>query len=308
MSLLLSILKPIVKKKIKGSSLHREESYEEFKQASYDVQRKFKFELPKIKGFEFRDEMLNGFHIIVGKKAGSDPKRAIVYFPGGGSRRWQLPFKKSLRNYIEQTGAEFWIPLYPLLPDYDLVDETEFTIQVHQKMIKHFSPENIVWLGFSGGADVLMQAGRHIVQKYHDVPMPGMMIPVSCSGLLMSEESKERMKEIDPRDIMLRWDMFDTMVKYYDPNGNIPQYILGKADEDDYTGFPKIIMYFAGDEVFAGVAPDYEKSFKRCGVKDYEIKVVPNVFHAWPVFIFIKEGRDGEREIISDIKKYFEKH
>ena len=193
MSLLFSILKPIVKKKVKGSSLHREESYEEFKQASYDVQRKFKFELPKIKGFEFRDEMLNGFHIIVGKKAGSDPKRAIVYFPGGGSRRWQLPFKKSLRNYIEQTGAEFWIPLYPLLPDYDLVDETEFTIQVHQKMIKHFSPENIVWLGFSGGADVLMQAGRHIVQKYHDVPMPGMMIPVSCSGLLMSVESKERL-------------------------------------------------------------------------------------------------------------------
>ena len=40
---------------------------------------------------------------------------------------------------------------------------------------------------------------------------------------------------------------------------------VGKADEDDYTGFPKVIMYFAGDEVFAGIAPDYEKSFIRCG-------------------------------------------
>lgn len=44
---------------------------------------------------EFRDEQLDGFHIIVGKKAGSNPKNAIVYFPGGGSRRWQLPFKSS---------------------------------------------------------------------------------------------------------------------------------------------------------------------------------------------------------------------
>ena len=53
MNLLHSILKPIVKKRIKG--------------------------------LEFR----------VGKKAGSNPKNAIVYFPGGGSRRWQLPFKSS---------------------------------------------------------------------------------------------------------------------------------------------------------------------------------------------------------------------
>ena len=68
------------------------------------------------------------------------------------------------------------------------------------------------------------------------------MIPVSVSGLLISEETEERMKEIDPRDPLLHWNMFDTMVKYYNPDGNLPQYILGKADEDDYTGFPKIIM------------------------------------------------------------------
>ena len=68
MSLLYSILKPIVKTVVKGSSLHKEESYEEFKQASYDIQRKFKFSLPKFKGFEFRDEIMDGFHVIVGKK------------------------------------------------------------------------------------------------------------------------------------------------------------------------------------------------------------------------------------------------
>ena len=84
MSLLYSILKPIVKTVVKGSSLHKEESYEEFKQASYDIQRKFKFSLPKIKGFEFRDEMMDGFHVIVGKKTGTKPDRAVVYFP----RRW----------------------------------------------------------------------------------------------------------------------------------------------------------------------------------------------------------------------------
>ena len=85
MSLLYGILKPFVRKVVKGSSLHQEESYEEFKQASYDAQKKFKFRLPSVRSFEFRDEQLDGFHIIVGKKTGSDPNRAVVYFSGGGS-------------------------------------------------------------------------------------------------------------------------------------------------------------------------------------------------------------------------------
>jgi len=67
--------------------------------------------------------------------------------------------------------------------------------------------------------------------------------------------------------------MFDSMLPFYNPNGDLPQYILGKADEDDYTGFPKVIMYYGGDEVFVGIAPDYEKSFIRSGLKDYEIKI-----------------------------------
>ena len=264
----------------------------------------FKFEFPQIKGYEFRDEQLDGFHIIIGKKTGSSPKSAVVYFPGGGSRRWQLPFKRSMKNYIDGTGAELWIPLYPLIPDYNLLDEAEFTVKLHKKMLERFPAQNIVWLGFSAGADLLLRAGRHIIQKHLDVPMPGLMMPVSCSGLIISEEAKKRMHDIDERDIMLHWNMLDNMVKYYDPDGVLPDYILSKPDSDDYTGFPKIIMYFAGDEVFSGLAPDYEKSFKRSGVKDYTIKIVPNMFHGWPVFTFVKEGRDGEREVIGDISAF----
>lgn len=165
-----------------------------------------------------------------------------------------------MKNYIDGTGAELWIPLYPLIPDYNLPEEAEFTVKLHKKMLERFPTQNIVWLGFSAGTDLLLRAGRHIIQKRPDVPMPVLIMPVSCSGLIISEEAKKRMHDIDERDIMLHWNMLDNMVKYYDPDG------------DDYTGFPKIIMYFAGDEAFSGLAPDYEKSFKRSGVKDHTIR------------------------------------
>ena len=58
--------------------------------------------------------------------------------------------------------------------------------------------------------------------------------------------------------------------------------------------------------VWKRTAPDYEKSFIRCGVKDYEIKIKEGMPHAYPVFTFLKEGREGEREIIADINRYFE--
>ena len=48
------------------------------------MQAKFRFELPKIKGFEFRDEQIDGYHCIVGRKAGAKPTRALMYFFGGG--------------------------------------------------------------------------------------------------------------------------------------------------------------------------------------------------------------------------------
>ena len=59
------------------------------------------------------------------------------------------------------------------------------------------------------------------------------------------------------------------------------------------------------DLYFAGIAPDYEKSFQRCGVKDYTIRIKDGMPHAWPVFTFLKEGRDGEREIIDDITHFY---
>jgi hypothetical protein len=64
-------------------------------------------------------------------------------------------------------------------------------------------------------------------------------------------------------------------------------------------------MYYGGDEVLAGLAPDYEKSFMRCGLKDYTIKIKEGMPHAYPVFTFLKEGREGEQEIIRDINDYY---
>lgn len=46
---------------------------------------------------------------------------------------------------------------------------------------------------------------------------------------------------------------------------------------------------------------------KRCGLKDYEIHIEPDTFHAYPVFTFTPEGRKGERQVIDFIRSKSQK-
>lgn len=105
MSLLYSVPKPIERAIIK-SNVHQEESWEEFAQTSRSIQARFKFELPRMAGLKFEDVELGGCRVIRGRVAGIEPAGALVYLVGGGSRRWQMPSKASIRRHIEGPGHE----------------------------------------------------------------------------------------------------------------------------------------------------------------------------------------------------------
>ena len=84
---------------------------------------------------------------------------------GGGNRRYQMLKVSTMVRYMEETDRDLWIPLYP---DHNL-----------------------------------LAAGRHIIQKGSYLPMPSLMISGSSNNIFISEESYERMKAIEKRDIMM---------------------------------------------------------------------------------------------------------
>jgi acetyl esterase/lipase len=298
MSLLYSVLKPVVRKVVKENN-HQEETYEDFVRTSHQIQSKFKLKLPKKDGYEFKKIETGGFPVIIGHKIGSDTGKALLYLVGGGARRWQLPSEKSMLRYVEETNRDLWIPLYPLLPDYTFLDQVNMILATHRKMAEKYGAENVAWLGFSAGADLILMCGRHIVKERLEIPMPALMIPVSPCNLVIGKESFARMQKIEQRDITMHANDIHRFEKFFNHDGTTPTHLQGNAAEDDYTGFPKIRMYFGGDEIFAAEAPEYEKAFHRCGVKDFRVHVEPGLFHAYPFFTFVKEGKHGEDELIA---------
>ena len=214
MSVLYSLLKPVVRCFVRGRA-NGDMTYESFVKSSHEIQAKFRLELPKIKGCEFHDETIDGWHVLVGGKIGVSHRRALLYLVGGGGRRWQLPNQKSMARYICESNRELWIPLYPLYPDYTYLDDMDMLSKVYEKMLKCYQPEDIAWLGFSSGANLVLNLGKYFNQTGNALPMPGLMIPVSCCNLYRSEESKARMKEIAGRDIMMTADYMEPFADYY---------------------------------------------------------------------------------------------
>ncbi|MBQ9609470.1 MAG: alpha/beta hydrolase [Lachnospiraceae bacterium] len=251
---------------------------------------------PEITGYEKQDHMIAGCRCIVYSKTGSDHSKAIVYYAGGGYIRYQLPNKKSIRHYIDQTGCDLWIPLYPLYPEKDMYDGVKFGYELHRKMIEIYAPEKIVWLGYSAGAVLVMGLGRHIIHENNELPMPSVIVAFSVFNLYTSPESFERMSALKEKDVVMGGELQKQFKEFYDPDGTIPKHIAGCAANDDYSKFPPILLGFGGDEMMSGDAPDFEAAFRRCGVDDYRIHIEPDIFHAYPVFTFTPEGRKGEEQ------------
>lgn len=226
-----------------------------------------------------------------------------MYYAGGGYIRYQLPNAKSIRNYIDRTGCDLWIPLYPLYPKHDMYDGVRFGCALHRSMLEVYAPEQIVWVGYSAGAVLVMGLGREIVHEHHALPMPGAIAAFSVFNLYTSPESLARMEQRKRSDVVMGGELQKQFRAFYDPDGAIPKHIAGCAAEDDYTGFPPTLLGFGGDEMMSGDAPDYEAAFRRCHVKDYRIHIEPDTFHAYPVFTFTPEGRKGERQVIAFIRE-----
>jgi len=303
MSLIYSVLKPVLRTaKQKRISMTRNDWIIQARK----IQSDFSFVLPEISGCEVHEIIISGCRCAVISRPENHRQKAVVYYAGGGYIRYQLPNVKSIRHYIRETGADMWIPLYPLFPDNTMFDAVKAGYALHQTMLEIYSAENIAWLGFSAGANLIMGLGRYLVQKNYELPMPDSIISVSGCNLHISEESRKRMEQLGQKDVIFPPNQMELFKPIFDPDGTLPHYITGCASKDDYTGFPRTVLIYGGDEIFSAEAPEYEKAFCRCGVKNYKIHIEPDAFHAYPAFTFTPEGKKGENQMIEYLKSQME--
>jgi monoterpene epsilon-lactone hydrolase len=126
------------------------------------------------------------------------PEKAIIYLHGGAYvygmdvLHWRFVVK-----LVERTGYKIVLPDYPLAPEHNYLKTHAMIECTYMSVIKHFEPENIVFMGDSAGGGLVLSYAQSLVKRMK--PQPKKIILLSpwldCS---MRNPELETYNRLDP--------------------------------------------------------------------------------------------------------------
>lgn len=256
--------------------------------------------LPKSdKAFTFeRLRTESGFEYIKVVPEGADSRKALLCFHGGGYL--VAPTTADLK-----TAAEFgrlarrvvYFPLYPLCTEYSIRTTFDMALEVYGLLTKAYEAKDIVVMGASSGAALAIGMLLHNNAKGRPFEMPACVAALSPGSVPADEKVLAGMKAREAADFMLPAVFMERIRPIMEHGETVPDYMLS-GELGDFTGFPRALVVYGGDEMLAAAAEGFETAFKKYGV-DYRIHIEPGMFHCYPLFAFLPEGKKGREMVLN---------
>lgn len=247
------------------------------------------------KKYDYQRKMIGDQPCYIVNAKENKAEKAVLLFFGGGYFMPPDQGDFALAGEItESTGAEVYLPIYPLAPKYNLIDTVKSVTDVYQEMLRYYGAEKIVFMGNSSGAAFCLTACLYIRHEKLPVPFPGRLIMLS-PGLQMppNEVQISRMKQQEKKDTMIPIVFCKNIhrVLVDEDSG-----YLMRAFDTSWEGLPEMDVYFGSCELFYAYIPDVEEAAKRGDVRVH-IHIGENMMHCWPMLGFTREGKQTRTEI-----------
>ncbi|MBR3001791.1 MAG: alpha/beta hydrolase [Oscillospiraceae bacterium] len=229
--------------------------------------------------------------------------KANLFIIGGGMVMSPRPgsVKKALQ-FAKETGADLYVPWYPLCTDFPLSKAYEMIHETYKVMLRDYKPENISVLGTSSGGNLALGMVAYINDGHGDTPMPGYIMAISPGTCVETDEEWQRMLELDKKDVAIPAQYMKTAVEIMRHGDNtVPDYMIW-LQKGDFTNCPKVTFIYGSDETLYACAPSFEKAMKKYGV-DYDLIVGEGLFHCYPVFPIVKEAKEGWDQMVRLMKE-----
>ncbi len=250
--------------------------------------------------YEYQEKSLGGQTCYIVKAKDHKAEKAVLLFFGGGYFMPPDQGDFSLAGEIaEQTGAEVYLPMYPLAPKYKLIDTAKSVTEVYREMLLNYEPHNIVFMGNSSGAGLCLTLCLFIRHEKLAVPFPGRLIMLS-PGLQMPPDEAQtgRMIPLEKSDTMIPVIFCKNVHRILvDENS---AYLL-RSFETSWEGLPEMDVFFGDREVFYAYVPDIRQAAKDGNVR-LHIHIGENMMHCWPMLGFTREGKQTRTEIYKIIR------
>ena len=266
------------------------------------------FVMPKDKKANYTDHMILGkYHCLEVDIENIRRKNAVMLVFGGGMILGSDKGDVGLsRKIAQETFSDVWFPYYPMCHEHDMLENVQMIFECYKEMLEHYKPEDIVCVGFSSGAALILDLITYINElndNGDNIPMPGLLIPVSPGSVPVTEEEKKAITELDQKDIMIPADYMDTARDIMLHGHDVPEKYLATA-HGDFRNAPTAHFYYGSAETLYAFAPSYAESFRKAGAKCV-IHVGKEMHHCYALQYFIPGCKPAFNEIMKLINRYF---
>lgn len=268
------------------------------------------FIMPTDNKAHYTDHLIQGqYHCIEVDVEKKRRDKAILFVFGGGMILGSDKGDVGLsRKIAETTNSDVWFPYYPLCHEHDILENVRMIFECYEKMLTFYKPENIVFLGFSSGGALILDLITYINElndNGRNIPMPGMLIPISPGSVPVTDAEKTAIKALDKRDIMIPAAYMYTAREIMCHGKEIPEKYLATA-HGDFRGAPTTHFYYGSAETLYAFAPSYAESYRKAGAKCV-IHVGKGMHHCYALQYFISGCKPAFNEVMELINEYLRK-
>lgn len=268
------------------------------------------FIMPTDNKAHYTDHLIQGqYHCIEVDVEKKRRDKAILFVFGGGMILGSDKGDVGLsRKIAETTNSDVWFPYYPLCHEHDILENVRMIFEFYEKMLTFYKPENIVFLGFSSGGALILDlitCINELNDNGRNIPMPGMLIPISPGSVPVTDAEKTAIKALDKRDIMIPAAYMYTAREIMCHGKEIPEKYLATA-HGDFRGAPMTHFYYGSAETLYAFAPSYAESYRKAGAKCV-IHVGKGMHHCYALQYFIPGCKPAFNEVMELINEYLRK-
>ena len=180
------------------------------------------------------------YYSMRSKKNSSD--RKVIYIHGGGFCAEAFPSHWSFcARLADRTGCEIIFPVYPLVPESNTVESHDMLLNVYREVTAGTDPSLLTMIGDSAGGTLCLSLSMMARDKGLPLPKELILISPGFGMRNLSEEEKERLKEIQNHDFMIG--QFPVMKIAELWNGGAPVDYRTDVTLGSIEGLPEILMF-----------------------------------------------------------------
>lgn len=203
----------------------------------------------------------------------------------------------TVKQIAGKTGFTVWMCDYPKAPEHKISEIARNIDAVYSKALEKFRSDDILCVGDSAGATLLITLVQQLVKKNKELPAKLLLISPVIDAALKNPE----IALIDKKDPILSKKGVLSAKLMCAENQNLSDPLLSPI-EGSVEMFPETILFLAENDITYPDQQLFAKKLQKANIR-YKVVFGKDMPHIWPLLPVMKEAKQALKSMIALIKQ-----